>query len=138
MSEGMPEGINSAMLASMKNHSADTHSGASLGGGGTGVDSKVGGDLNGELSQKFGGNIDLGVSGNADELLKKYGSNLMNNPLTDIADGTLISPGNISHGGAEFVVSSMGDTSLSGVNPIKEFNMKIPRLHSGAGHEAGG
>lgn len=129
---GAPAGVNSAMLSSMDQAGAG-HGGGTVAAGG---DRLISQNIDEGISSKVTGNVDMGLGGSIEDYVK-LGSATESNPFNDIADGALIGPGNISHGGAEFVTSTMGDVDASKfTSPTSNLNANIPKLHSGTGQGA--
>ncbi len=113
---------------------ASTHSGSSLPEGGD----KLGGNMDNDGPfKKVSGEVDFGLNGANLDHLSSYGSALGGNPFNDIADGTLVGPGNVSHGGTEFATSAFGDVSLGNMGFQKQFNANMPKIHSGGAQQGG-
>lgn len=116
-----PEGINTAMLASIQGHNnqqSHAHSGSDIGLDSPIINSKIS-LLAGTGEHSIAG--DLGLGGNIDnELFASINRDaaLARTPINDVGSGTLVSPGNINafHGMGE--LKGMGDLSLENAATI--------------------
>ena len=92
---GAPEGVNSAMLASM-----DQAGGSMMGGSvgaTTGFGAKIGSEQFLDSMQKVG-NLDGSMSfGSVEDLKGFFGTGAFDDNLLDVFDGTILSQGNISY-----------------------------------------
>jgi hypothetical protein len=108
------------------------HSGGALAAGGE----KLGGDVAANFTKVSGDLNNLGLDGKDHlEKLVQYGA-LSESPFSDLGDGSIIGPGNISHGGSEFATGFMGNVDLSNIKLKAQINAEIPRINS-AGKEQG-
>ncbi|HLD76648.1 MAG TPA: hypothetical protein VI861_00795 [Rickettsiales bacterium] len=132
MAEEMPQGVNSAMLESMRQSSG----GGAFGGGGMNPNGdRIGGDINRILMSKTMGNMDdLGTaSSDADSFFSSFRA-LGSNPFFDAFNGNL-SPAGVSH--QTFADPQLlGNTELKGVSFGETYNAKLPKLSSAQGRGA--
>jgi hypothetical protein len=143
MSE-MDSGPNFAAMQSMMQHNkaaSGAVDGAIPSNGAAIASSITTGNLDENLGKQISGAIDVNFAGPGLEgasSMFNQGAFLTRDFLADIGDGSLVGPGNISHGGAEFATSAMGNVEAGGAFGVaSNTNAKIPVLHSGAGQGAG-
>ena len=136
-----PTGVNSAMLASMKEHSSpNVHSSSDISSAQNNEDGShpVSPDGKG-ISKMIGGSIDL-KGGSIDELLgtMKDGAPFSRNPLTDVADGNLVgpAPGISGLGNTLNNVNFSGDLSLQNSSGLPNNTNLAPGI-SGTHNDTG-
>jgi hypothetical protein len=125
-------GINSALLASMNEHSSNPgKTSSSVGSPGGGIDATM---KTPEIAGGLKTSISLGEFGGMDSLTKGIGGALESNLFEQVGDGTLMSPGKINAFEGMGTFNGAGEISLQkATNVAENFSAghSLPGLSSG-------